>query len=112
MQGSLDGPKRWLGDQIEQGTTGVVGEYDDNIKRNGIFIPTGEDPPLHSVVTFTINLLEVMTVLHGQGTVIQVINKQQAQEYDTVPGVCLEITNFAEEDKQLLEEYVSKKKLK
>lgn len=88
----------------------LVREYDDNIRRNGIFIPTSADPPLHSPITFTINLLEVMTVLHGQGTVIQLINQQQAQEFGTVPGVCLEITQFADEDKELLTHYVSEKK--
>ena len=71
---------------------------------------TSEDPPLNSAITFTINLLEVMSVLHGQGTVIQLVNQQQAQEFGTLPGVCLEITQFADEDKELLTHYVSEKK--
>lgn len=88
----------------------LVREYDDNMKRNGLFIPTDSDAPLNSTVSFTINLLEVMTVLHGEGVVIQKINDNQAQDYGTLPGLCLEITNFDSEDQHLLTQYVKEKK--
>ena len=86
---------------------GLLEEYDKNMVQDGIFIPT--EATFHAMqdVQFTIHLLEVMRVIHGEGRVVFVADEAHAAQTGGKRGVALQILRYYFDDKALLESFVS-----
>ena len=88
----------------------LLSEYTQNISQGGMFVLTDTPPALGTTVEVNILIPEIMRVIHVNGQVVHILNREDALRLGQKAGIGIQFERFSGPDEIAFSNFIARLK--